>query len=97
MKFIPKPYWQGALIIIVVSVIFIGGYYFRIWHVEGLDYKIAKIYDQKETTSAITDRGELQLTDRITGHVRIYDKEILDAIYYQYSARKSYVEKGEGR
>ncbi|KKL18324.1 hypothetical protein LCGC14_2476670 [marine sediment metagenome] len=91
---VSKPYWQGVLMIICVAAIFIGGYYFRAWHMENLDYRISKVYSQEVTTSAITDRNELQLTDRETGQVRIYDKEILDAIFYQYLARKTYVKKG---
>jgi hypothetical protein len=94
MKFIPKKYWQGALICILTIAVFSGGYYFRIWQKENVDYRISKVYSKEEVTSAITDRNELQLTDRTTGQVRVYDKKMLDAIFYQYSARKAYIQEG---
>ena len=94
MKFIPKKYWQGGLYLLLTVAIFMGGYYFRTWQKENIDYRISQVFSQKEVTSAITDRWELQLTDRTTGQVRVYDRKILDAIFYQYSARKTYVKEG---
>jgi hypothetical protein len=92
---VSKELWQRALYILLAVGIFIGGYYFRIWYAEVMEYKIVSVNSPSEITSAITDRWELQLTDRAKGHVRIYDKDILDAIYYQYVARRTYTHEDQ--
>lgn len=90
---IPKKWWQGALHVLLTIGIFLSGYYFHDWMEENINYKIVSIYSPDEVSSAITDRWELQLTDHITGQVRIYNKNILDAIYHQYSARRAYTQE----
>jgi len=90
---ISKELWQRPMYILLAVLIFIGGYYFRIWYAETMSYKVVSINSPATVTSAITDRWELQLTDRAKGHVRIYDKDVLNAIYYQYVARRSFTQE----
>lgn len=90
---LPKKFWQNILILVCVIVIFIGGYYFRMWYNESVNYRVVSVLDAEKVTSAITDRWELQLTNRVSGQVRIYEKKVLDAIFYQYSARKKFTQE----
>ena len=80
-------------LIILTVLIFIGGYYFRVWIEENIEHKVVSVNSPSEVTSSITDRGELQLTDRTNGKVKIYSKEVLDAIMYQVQARRSYTQE----
>ena len=89
-----KTLWQrGALILLAVGI-FIAGFYFRAWYRETIDFRlISKVYTPSEVTTAITDRWEMQLTDRTTGEVRIYNQDVLNAIFYQYQARRAYTQE----
>jgi hypothetical protein len=87
---VPKKLWWRLGIIILAVIVFTGGYYFRTWVEENIEYRIVSVNTTTEVTSSITDRWELQLTDRTNGKVKVYDKDVLDAIYYQYQARRSY-------
>ena len=90
---IPKKWWLriGAVLLVVISLVI--GYYARGLVEANIQYHVVSVNTPDEVTSAITDRWELQLTDRTNGRVRIYDKNILDAIFYQYMARRSYTQE----
>jgi len=90
---IPKKLWQGTLMLVVAIGLIASGYYLHDWVNDNIQFKVVSVNDPDNVTSAISDRWELQLTDRKTGRVRIYDKEVLNAIYYQYRARLAYTQE----
>lgn len=90
---IPKKLWLGAIVLIASVTMFIFGYFTRGWLEANTKFYVASVQSPNEVTSSITDRWELQLTDRTNGQVRIYDKDVLDALYYQYAARRSYTQE----
>jgi len=90
---IPKKLWQRTLMFLAAIIILIAGYQLRVWQEQNIKYNVVSVNSSDEVTSAITDRWELQITDRKTGRVRIYNQDILDAIFYQYQARRSYTQE----
>jgi len=90
---ISKTFWQKSIGLLIVIAIFFAGFYFRAWFKENIEYKVFSVNTSQTITSSITDRWELQLTNRETGKVYIYDQNVLDAIFYQYTARRAYVQE----
>jgi len=90
---IQKKVWIRLIEIVMAALLFIFGYITREWVDSNTNFYVVSVQSPNEITTAITDRDELQLTDRTNGKVRIYNKEILDAIYHQYNARKTYTQE----
>jgi len=81
--------------VMLLIVVFALGFLTNDWIERQVQYKVVSVNTPSNVTSAITDRWELQLTDRKTGRVSIYNQDILDAIFYQYQARRSYTQEDQ--
>lgn len=79
--------------IIVAALLFIFGYITRGWLEDNTNFFLESVQNSSEITTAITDRYELQVTDRTNGKVKIFEKDVLDAIYHQYQARRIYTQE----
>ena len=86
-------WFKRVTYVVLLIAVFALGFVANDWIESQVQFKVVSVNTPDNVTSAITDRWELQLTDRKTGRVRIYDKYILDAIFYQYQARRSYTQE----
>lgn len=90
---IPKNWWQRTLIAVVAIGLFIAGYYFHDWTSQNVQFKVVSVNTPENVSTAISDRWDLITTDLKTGKVRIFNREILNGIYYQYRARLTYTQE----
>jgi hypothetical protein len=60
---------------------------------EQINYKVAESKTLGQVSVSIDDRWQVLITNVETGQVRIYNKDVLDALYYSYSALRAYTQE----